>query len=379
MLLYRLTRPILFALPAETAHHLAFGALRLAHAIPPLRWLLSRSFVVRDPLLRTRALGLDFDTPVGLAAGFDKDAIGIDALATLGFGFVEVGTLTAQAQPGNPKPRMFRLPADRGLLNRLGFNNRGATDARARLAARARTSTVVGVNVGKTKLVPEEGAIADYEASTALLAPHADYLVVNVSSPNTPGLRDLQAVEKLRPLLAAVKATIERACAGAARRPPLLVKIAPDLSDEDVDAVADLALELGLDGIVATNTTISRAGLSTPAEVVTALGAGGVSGAPVAKRSLAVLRRLRARVGDRLVLISVGGIETADDAWERIRAGASLVQLYTGFVYGGPDTAARIARGLAAHARRAGLSRIGDAVGLDARGVAASTASVASA
>lgn len=369
-MLYSIARPLLFTLPAETAHHLAFRALRVAAALPGGRALLRAAFAgTPDPILRTDALGLSFPTPVGLAAGFDKDAVATSALLALGFGFVEAGTITADAQPGNPRPRMFRLPADRALLNRLGFNNGGAARAAQALRSRDRAHGIVGANVGKTKVVPEEAAAADYERSTALVAPHADYLVVNVSSPNTPGLRNLQSVEKLAPILRAALSARDRSCAAAGRTtlPPLLVKIAPDLCDEDVDAVADLALELELGGIVATNTTISRAGLRTPVERVEALGAGGVSGAPVKERALAVMRRLRARVGTRLVLVGVGGIETADDAWARIRAGATLVQLYTGFVYGGPGTPAAIARGLAERARAAGLARVSDAVGLDAR------------
>jgi dihydroorotate dehydrogenase len=283
-------------------------------------------------------------------------------MLALGFGFVEIGTVTAEAQPGNPRPRMFRLPRDRALVNRLGFNNAGAAAAAARLAARG--AGVVGANIGKTKRVAEAEAAADFAASAARLAPHADYLVVNVSSPNTPGLRDLQAATKLEPILRAVRA----ACDGAApgRRVPLLVKIAPDLADEDIDAVADLALALGLDGIIATNTTISRAGLATPAATVTALGAGGLSGAPLKARALAVLQRLRARAGDRLALVAVGGIETGADAWARIRAGATLVQAYTGFVYGGPAWPRRVHRELAARVRAAGLASIEDAIGADA-------------
>ena len=365
MPLYRaLVRPALFALPAETAHHVAFGALRLACRIPGVTALLRALFRPRLPALRVEALGLVFDSPIGLAAGFDKDAAGHDALLSLGFGSVEIGTVTQHPQPGNPRPRMFRLPADRALINRLGFNNQGAEAAHARLARRDRSRGIVGVNVGKTKLVPEEGAIADYEATTARLAPLADYLVVNVSSPNTPGLRDLQAVEKLGPLLAAVKATIERVCPEG-RRPALLVKIAPDLSDEDVDAVADLAKHLGIAGILATNTTIARAGLETSVARVTEIGAGGLSGAPLASRSLAVLRRLRARVGRDLVLVSIGGVERAEQAWERIRAGATLVQLYTGFVYGGPTLPSRMGKELAELAHRDGFARVEDAIGVD--------------
>jgi dihydroorotate dehydrogenase len=313
-------------------------------------------------VLAVRVCGREFPSPVGLAAGFDKDARGPEALGALGFGFVEVGTVTPRAQPGNPKPRMFRLPADRALVNRLGFNNEGADVAQARLRAEfASRRTVIGVNVGKNKDTPEERAVADYVTATERLAPLADYLVVNVSSPNTPGLRDLQAVARLEPLLAGVQEAAARVA--PERALPVFVKIAPDLSDEDIDAVAALALRLGLAGIVATNTTISREGLSTPAAAVSALGAGGVSGEPLRARSLAVLRRLRAQVGDRLVLISVGGIASADDAWARIRAGATLVQLYTGFVYGGPLLPRRIAAGLAQKAKEAGFARVQDAVG----------------
>ncbi len=341
--MYRLLiRPLLYLLPAEAAHHLVFGLLRLVAAIPGVRGVMRLVLRPEREALEVRALGLTFPTPVGLAAGFDKDARGFEALGALGFGFVEVGTLTGEPQPGNPKPRLFRLPRDRALVNRMGFNNRGAEDAVRRLRRPRRT--IVGVNIGKTKVVPEERATEDYVKSTRLLAPYADYLVVNVSSPNTPGLRDLQAVDKLRPLLGAVRAAADEA--RPERRVPLLVKIAPDLSDEDVDAVADLALDIGLDGIIATNTTVSREGLESPRERVEAIGPGGLSGAPLEERSLAVLRRLRARVGDRLVLVGVGGIETAEDAEERLRAGATLVQVYTALIYEGPLLPRRIARGI---------------------------------
>ncbi|MGH3721245.1 MAG: quinone-dependent dihydroorotate dehydrogenase [Pseudonocardiaceae bacterium] len=347
--------------PAETAHYLGFGLIRAVAAVPGLGRLLRCRLVPQDPVLRVRALGLDLPGPLGLAAGFDKDALGADALGALGFAFVEIGTVTEQPQPGNPTPRLFRLVADRALVNRMGFNNAGSAAAAARLSARGRDrGVVVGINIGKTKVVPEQATVADYAASATLLAGVADYLVVNVSSPNTPGLRDLQAVEHLRPLLVGVRDALDET---SARRVPLLVKIAPDLADEDIDAVADLALELGLDGIIATNTTVSRDGLVTAAARVEAIGAGGVSGAPLKDRSLAVLHRLRGRVGDRLVLVAVGGIETADDAWDRIRAGATLVQAYTGFVYGGPLWPRRIHRGLAHRAHQAGYTSISEAIG----------------
>ena len=334
-----LFRRVLTRVDAERAHHLGFRALRLAAP------------VLRPPAgERVRALGLSFPNRLGLAAGFDKNAVGIDALGRLGFGHVEIGTVTGEAQPGNPTPRLFRLPADRAVLNRMGFNNDGAEVVARRLAARARRASpdvVLGVNIGKTKVVPEDDQAAvqaDYEKSAGLLAPYADYLVVNVSSPNTPGLRTLQSVEKLSPLLRAVRVRADQATGD--RRVPLLVKIAPDLADDDVLAVAEMAVAIGLDGIIATNTTISRDGLATPADEVEALGAGGLSGAPVRERSLAVLRLLRARVGEQLTLVGVGGIATAEDARERVDAGATLVQAYTGFIYGGPRWPRRILKGL---------------------------------
>lgn len=349
--MYRLLyRVVLRRVPAEAAHHGAFWLIRVVGAVPGAAWLLRRWLGPRDPVLRVRALGLEFPGPLGLAAGFDKDARGTRGLAALGFGFVEVGTVTARAQPGNPRPRMFRLPADRALVNRMGFNNPGAPAAAARLRRARGRGPIAGVNIGKTRAAPESEAAADYAASARAVAGVADYVVVNVSSPNTPGLRDLQAADRLRPVLAAVRSALDSS-APAGRRVPLLVKIAPDLADADVDAVADLALGLGLDGIVATNTTVSREGLASTAAEVAAAGTGGLSGPPLRARSLAVLRRLRARAGDRLVLIAAGGIETPDDAWERLQAGATLVQAYTGFVYGGPLWPRRMHAGLARRLR----------------------------
>jgi dihydroorotate dehydrogenase len=322
----------------EKAHHRAFRAIRAARPVTRLR---------RTPGEPVSALGLTFPNALGLAAGFDKNAVGIDGLGALGFGHVEVGTVTGEAQPGNPQPRLFRLPEDRAVVNRMGFNNDGAEVVAARLAARGRRPVgsggpVLGVNIGKSKVVPEDDAVRDYEKSARLLAPHADYLVVNVSSPNTPGLRNLQAVEKLEPILTSVQtiAALED------RRVPLLVKIAPDLADDDVLGVADLALAIGLDGIIATNTTISRAGLRTPADRVEEIGAGGLSGRPLTGRSLDVLRLLRQRVGPDLALVGVGGITTVADAQARLDAGATLLQGYTAFVYEGPLWPRRIVRGV---------------------------------
>jgi len=360
--MYRLLfRVVLRRLPAETAHRAGFALIRVAGAggVFGPAGLLRRWLGPRDPVLRVRALGLEFPGPLGLAAGFDKDARATGGLAALGFGFVEVGTVTARAQPGNPRPRMFRLPADRALVNRMGFNNDGAAAAAARLRPRGpRDGLVVGVNIGKTRAVPEAEAAADYAASARAVADVADYVVVNVSSPNTPGLRDLQAADRLKPVLTAVREALDTAAGVGGRRVPLLVKIAPDLAGPDIDAVADLAVELGLDGIIATNTTVARDGLASSAAEVAAAGTGGLSGPPLRGPALAVLRRLRERAGDQLVLIAAGGIETPDDAWERMAAGATLVQAYTGFIYGGPLWPRRMHAGLARRARAAGLSSV---------------------
>ena len=358
--MYRLLiKPLLFLLPAETAHRLAFGALCWLLRIPFVQALCRSWLVPTAPELQVRALGLQLPSPVLLAAGFDKDAEGYDALGALGFGGVEVGTITAEPQSGNPRPRLFRLPADRALLNRMGFNNRGAVSAATRLSRPRRT--LVGVNIGKTKVVAEDEAVRDYVKSAELLGRYADYVVVNVSSPNTPGLRALQSVERLEPLLTAVRDVLR--VARPTSPPALLVKIAPDLSDEAIDEIGDLALRLGLSGIIATNTTISRERLTTAATEVEALGAGGVSGAPLRLRALSVLRRLRRRVGPKLTLVAAGGIESVDDAWERIRAGATLVQIYTGFVYEGPLLPRKLADGLQTRLRAAGFSSIEAAVG----------------
>ena len=332
---------------AELAHRTSFGAIKAAR--PVLGPLGHR---VREAAAPLHAMGLTFPGVLGLAAGFDKNGEGIDALAGMGFAFVEIGTVTGEPQPGNDRPRLFRLPADRAIVNRMGFNNDGAAAVAARLRKRHDTkrssdpAVVLGVNIGKTKLVPEDEAAADYEKSARLLAPYADYLVVNVSSPNTPGLRDLQAVDRLRPVLEAAGRAADTA---AATHVPLLVKIAPDLSDDDVVAVADLALELRLDGIVATNTTISREGLASRPSVVEKAGNGGLSGRPARARANEVMQILRERVGPDLTLIGVGGISSVDDAVERLAAGATLLQAYTGFVYGGPLWPARLQRELSKH------------------------------
>lgn len=350
---YQASLKAMFQLPPERIHVMMNDWLARLQRTPKARRAIARLLVVDDPVLRQTVFGVDFPRPLGLAAGFDKAATAADCWADIGFGYAELGTVTAQAQPGNPAPRLFRLKEDRAILNRMGFNNPGADRVAANLRDR-RGDGVIGVNLGKTKVVPLDGAVDDYRRSARALGDLADYVVVNVSSPNTPGLRDLQAVETLRPILAAVQEETTS---------PVLVKIAPDLSDDDVIAVADLAVELGLAGIVATNTTISREGLKTPASIVKKMGAGGISGAPVAARALEVLRLLRAHVGDELTLISVGGIETPAQAWERITAGATLLQGYTPLIYGGPDWIRDIHKGIAMQIRLHGLDSIADAVG----------------
>lgn len=342
-LLFRL---VLSRLDPERAHELAFALIRLVGELPPLRALVGR-FAAPPPAAAVTALGRTFPARFGLAAGFDKNARAVPGLVMLGFGFVEVGTVTAHPQPGNEKPRLWRVLDQRALRNRMGFNNEGSSAVALRLRRLRATprgrALVVGVNIGKTKVTPAEDAPGDYATSAGRLAPHADYLVVNVSSPNTPGLRDLQSVEALRPILEATRAAADEATERAGRpRVPLLVKIAPDLSDDDVDAVADLALDLGLDGVVAVNTTIAHD-----------LGPGGLSGPPVLERGLDVVARLRTRLGPDPVVIGVGGITTAADAREYVAVGATLVQGYTGLIYRGPFWAVGLNRALAADAARA--------------------------
>ncbi|GAA1693105.1 quinone-dependent dihydroorotate dehydrogenase [Microcella alkalica] len=332
-------RQVFARMDPERAHHLAVSVIRVIPRLGLTRVV--RRFTAPDPSLAVEAMGLRFESPFGMAAGFDKDAESIRGLWALGFGHVEIGTVTAIAQEGNPRPRLFRLVADRAVINRMGFNNRGAAHAAEnvrREAARA-PRPIIGANIGKSRVVAVEDAVVDYRASARLLAPVADYLAVNVSSPNTPGLRGLQDEALLGPLLDAV---LEEA--GST---PVLVKIAPDLDDESIEAVARLAVGKGLRGIIATNTTIGRAGLATDPSVVEAAGAGGLSGAPLKERSLEVLRRVRAAVPDDYCVIAVGGIDTAQDAAERLAAGATLVQGYTAFLYRGPGWARQVTRGLA--------------------------------
>ena len=336
-MLYKFIFDIFFRrVDPEAAHHLGMFVIRLLGATGISSLLKLRS------AKRVDAMGLQFDSVFGLAAGFDKNAHAVKALGDLGFSHVEIGTVTAIAQTGNDKPRLFRLIDDRALINRMGFNNDGAEKIAARLAkTRQRYGSdlpVIGVNIGKSRVVEVDDAVDDYRKSARMLAGLADYLAVNVSSPNTPGLRSLQTVKALRPILEAV---IEES-----QQKPVLVKIAPDLDDKEIVAVAKLTKELKLAGVIATNTTISRDGLKASAASVAAMGAGGLSGAPLKQRSLEVLDLLRANLGSDIVIVSVGGVETADDVRERVAHGANLVQGYTGFVYEGPLWARKIKKGM---------------------------------
>jgi dihydroorotate dehydrogenase len=341
---------LLRLLPPETAHRLTLRALAA--------WPAPGRRRADDPILASRVLGLDFPNPVGLAAGFDKNAQVFAAAPMLGFGFVEVGSVTPRPQPGNPRPRLFRLPADEAIVNRMGFNNDGLAAVAARLARRRRQEPILGANLGKNKDSPD--AEADYAAGAAALGSLADYLAINVSSPNTPGLRQLQGREPLTRLVAAVQAA--RGAAG----PPLLLKIAPDLTDADRLDIAEVALASGLDGLIVSNTTVDRpAGLRGAA----AGEAGGLSGRPLFRPSTALLSDMYRLTGGKLPIIGVGGVMSGADAYAKIRAGACLVQLYTGMVYRGPGLVARIKRELAARLRADGFARLTDAVGADHRAV----------
>jgi dihydroorotate dehydrogenase len=337
-----LLKPLLFQLDAEQAHHFVFNNLKRSFRLPGTAALLRQLYDFAHPSLEREVFGLKFRNPVGLAAGFDKNAELTDELAALGFGFVEIGTVTPRAQPGNPAPRLFRLKEDEALINRMGFNNEGAAAAAHRLRSR-RSSLLIGGNIGKNKDTPNEQAAADYLAAFDALAGVVDYFVVNVSSPNTPNLRALQDKEPLIRLLQRVQ---EHNQAQPLPK-PLLLKIAPDLTDGQLDDILLIARETQLSGLVATNTTISRDGLSTPASAVSSLGAGGLSGRPLRQRATEVIRYLHRHSEGSLPIIGVGGIASAADAREKLAAGASLIQLYTGFIYEGPALVRRINQDLA--------------------------------
>lgn len=337
--MYKLLRPFLFLVDPESIHAFVFGLLRLPDRIPGYRAALRSMFHLNDPRLQRKLFGLTFTNPVGLAAGFDKDAKIVDALSCLGFGFIEIGTLTPRAQAGNEKPRLFRLPQDKALINRMGFNNEGVLAAVARLKKKT-ANVIVGGNIGKNKSTPNESAHEDYAFCFNALYEHVDYFVVNVSSPNTPGLRELQERVPLEQLLKTVKAlSLTKPVAK-----PVLLKIAPDLTDGQLNDVVSILKSTGIDGVIATNTTIARDGLKTPESEVKRAGAGGLSGAPLGKRSTDVIRFLRQHLGKDFPIIGVGGIMTPKDAVEKLQAGADLIQVYTGFIYEGPGLMKRINR-----------------------------------
>jgi dihydroorotate dehydrogenase len=326
-----LIRPILFLFDAEKIHHFTFGLLKIGGKIPGLNSLLKLCYVSENPILEKKILGLHFKNRVGLAAGFDKDATLIDELASFGFGFIEIGTLTPKPQNGNNKPRLFRLPKDSALINRMGFNNKGVWAAVEKLKQRNST-IIIGGNIGKNKITPNELAIDDYDYCFEALYPYVDYFVVNVSSPNTPGLRELQEREPLQKLLAHIKNI-------NLKKPtpkPVLLKIAPDLSQSQLDDVIEILKLTHTDGIIATNTTLSREALATASQQVTNMGAGGLSGKPLATKATEVIAYLRKNLGPTYPIIGVGGIMTVQDALDKLAAGADLIQLYTGFIYEGP-------------------------------------------
>ncbi|HEX4887549.1 MAG TPA: quinone-dependent dihydroorotate dehydrogenase [Luteibaculaceae bacterium] len=329
--MYNLIRPILFAMSPERAHHFTFAALKAAFAISPIRSLFIRSFAVKDSSLERVVAGIRFPNPVGLAAGFDKDARLFNEFGALGFGFVEIGTLTPLGQPGNPQPRLFRLPIDGAIINRMGFNNEGLAKAILRLKKR-NPGFVLGGNIGKNKVTENEDALSDYTQCFEALFPYVDYFVVNVSSPNTPNLRALQDKEPLQKLLSALQSLN----LAKASTKPIFLKIAPDLTDEQLDDIVEIVGATGIAGVIATNTTISREGLQTPVAQVSEMGMGGLSGKPLTKRSTEVIRYLHTKSSGSFPIIGVGGIHSAADALEKLQAGASLIQLYTGFIYRGP-------------------------------------------
>ena len=355
MIYQRAVRPLLFSLygrDAEAIHERVLGLLAWASRSPALTQALAIATSLGHPAderLAREVFGLRFPNPIGLAAGFDKNGVALPALAALGFGFVEMGTVTHHGQPGNPRPRLFRLPADQALINRMGFNNQGAAAVAARLSHLPKLDIPLGISLGKSKVTPLDEAVADYLASLDLLYPYGDYFAVNISSPNTPGLRTLQERDRLDALLAALTRSLrDRAAAeGHATPRPLLVKVAPDLDEAALDELVEVSLDHGASGLIAVNTTIARDGLSPHTPTSLRDEAGGLSGRPLHARALAVVRHLHQRAGDRLPIIGAGGIFTPDDACRMLDAGASLLQIYTSFIYEGPTVARRLAHALA--------------------------------
>lgn len=330
-------KPLLFLLSPEAAHHFVFSSLRLFSKIPWFTYLLKQCYCIKDKRLERTLFGITFPNPVGLAAGFDKDATTVNELASLGFGFIEVGTVTPIGQPGNPKPRLFRLPKDEALINRMGFNNDGTEEMVKRLKKR-KPGIIVGGNIGKNKITPIEDSARDYEICFEALFEVVDYFVVNVSSPNTPNLRSLQEKQPLTDLLLRLKNLNNL----KSHPKPILLKIAPDLTNEQLDDIIEIVMQTKIDGVVATNTTISRRGLKTSKETVEKMGAGGLSGKPITQRSTEVIRYLAQKSNKAFPIIGVGGIHSPEDAIEKLNAGADLIQIYTGFIYEGPGLIKRI-------------------------------------
>ena len=363
MSLYSLIRPLLFRLPAETAHRFALSTLSTALEVGTIRRGVERKYRT-SPFGNLKRFGLTFRNPVGLAAGFDKNGDSADLLATLGFGFIEVGTVTSEAQPGNPSPRLFRLPRDRALINRLGFNNCGAKRL-VKSLKQHRPDCVLGINIGKARSVPVEKAIPDYLKTFEIVYDVADYIAVNVSSPNTPQLRELQQSDILRDLLMQLQTrNRELAETYSLTAPrPLLLKIAPDLNDEHLASIVDVAHQTRISGIIATNTTTSREHLQSSPSRIASAGEGGLSGAPLRERSNEVIRTVYRLTNGSLPIVGVGGIFTAADAWEKICAGASLVQLYTGLIYEGPRVVRTINEGLRRKLSDEGFVSLDEAVG----------------
>lgn len=339
--MYKLVRKLLFTIAPERVHYIAMAWLKRAYSLAPSRWIVRKNFTLKHPSLERELWGIRFPNPVGLAAGFDKDARWVDELSCLGFGFVEIGTVTPRPQPGNDQPRLFRLPEDQALINRMGFNNQGSEVAAQRLKSK-KERIIVGGNIGKNKVTPNENALDDYEACFRDLYNVVDYFVVNVSSPNTPGLRELQDKEPLMRILNRLRELNEQL--GTPK--PLLLKIAPDLTNSQLDDIVEIVLTTGIQGLVATNTTIDRSNLNTPQQEVESIGAGGLSGKPLRKRATEVIKYLHDKSGGKFPIIAVGGIYTAADAIEKLNAGAALVQVYTGFIYEGPAIAKNICKGI---------------------------------
>jgi dihydroorotate dehydrogenase len=345
----RIIKPLFFLLAPETIHKLLIRFLKIAFAIPGVRSMIHRAYHISDPVLETEFLGMKFNNPVGLAAGFDKNAEVYREFQAFGFSFIEIGTVTPLGQPGNPKPRSFRIPEDSGLINRMGFNNHGAEQAALKLKAKRPAGLILGGNLGKNTATPNEEAVADYEAVFRAIYSGVDYFVVNVSCPNITDLHKLQDQDSLEAILGRILEIREE----MEIKKPVLLKISPDLNHKQLDETLEIVEHLGIDGIVATNTTVSREGLHTSQEKVEAIGNGGMSGAPITERSLEVVRYITKKTGGKMPLVAVGGIMSARDALNMLDAGATLIQIYSGFIFEGPGLAKKINKAILKHRKQA--------------------------